>query len=259
MSELVPSKGSLHSESTKGLPKSNSVNRDSHDSPQLGDKKKRPTTKKSGKKTTSTIGDEISYNSSDNGQVARIEDMKGFDEGFRSKFAPYKDIINNLTKIQHVDTDEDIIHISISHDSSVLLIVLVVDDEHCIIKQFCTDKIQIMFHHDLKGEYIKAKEVIQNSDASLFCCPYFDNGTFRLLVFDKDRVHRDFNINQAIKMDTKTRPNDNFQEPMMSACFVENDTIFVNIFHSKDLQMHHFIYSVSDNLIVGGSSKVVMT
>jgi hypothetical protein len=79
---------------------------------------------------------------------------------------------------------------------------------------------------------------------------------FHLLVFDKRKVIRDFNINEAIEIDNKTRPNDNFPDPYINAVFVADDKIFINVFHSKTLMMYHFLYDYHENAIV---SPVIKT
>jgi hypothetical protein len=72
---------------------------------------------------------------------------------------------------------------------------------------------------------------------------------FRLLIFNKRKVIDDFNINEAIGIDDKTRPNDNFPDPFVNACFVAEDKIFINVFHSKNLSMHHFLYNYHEKII----------
>jgi hypothetical protein len=90
----------------------------------------------------------------------KLEDIKSFNEGFRSKFAPYRDIINNLTISQNIETEEDIIYCSVSNDSSTILLVLQEDDENYCVKQYDTDTLKVKFTKQLSGEYIKAKEII---------------------------------------------------------------------------------------------------
>lgn len=84
-----------------------------------------------------------------------------------------------------------------------------------------------------------------------------NNGVFKVLVFDKQQVLLDYNINEAIELDDKTRPNDNFPDPLVNACFVDDgDKIFINCFHSRELTMHHFIFSKVKNAI---DSPIVKT
>lgn len=71
--------------------------------------------------------------SSESDHAVKLEDLKGFEEGFRSKFAPYREIINNLTKRQNIETEQDIIFCDISLDSTRILLVLMEDDENYFV------------------------------------------------------------------------------------------------------------------------------
>ena len=162
-----------------------------------------------------------------------------------------------MTVRQNIETNFDIIFCSISNDSSTILLVLMEDDENYIIQQYRTDNLRMKFQHRLEGVYIKAKEIIQNKQGDLYLCPYLNNGVFKVLVFDKNQVLLDYNINEAIELDDKTRPNDNFPDPLVNACFVDDgDKIFINCFHSRELTMHHFIFSKVKNAI---DSPIVKT
>ena len=101
----------------------------------------------------------------------------------------------------------------------------------------------IVFSHKIEGNYIKASTIIQNKNGNKFCIPYLKDGTFNLLIFNKNDVLDDFNINENLKLDNSTRPNDNFPFPMMDACFIQNEYLFVNIFMNKSRKMITFIYS----------------
>jgi len=90
----------------------------------------------------------------------RLEDTKNFDGSFRLKYAPYRDIINGLTKRQNIPTEEDIIYCTVSHDSSRILLVLQDNDEHYKVSQYDIESLKEKFTYDLEGEYIKAKEIV---------------------------------------------------------------------------------------------------
>jgi hypothetical protein len=40
-------------------------------------------------------------------------------------------------------------------------------------------------------------------------------------------------------------PIDNFPDPFISCCFVDDDIIFVNLFHNRSCKHHHFFFSIS--------------
>ena len=70
-----------------------------------------------------------------------------------------------------------------------------VEDEHYIINQYDSDSLKKTFSKELEGNYIKAKEIAQNKEGSIFVCPYLNDGVFHLLVFDQEKELHDFEIN----------------------------------------------------------------
>ena len=165
------------------------------------------------------------------------------EEGIRQKFKPYKEIIEGLTKMYIKETDHDIISCMMTYDSSRIIVVLKVNDEHYIINQYDSENFKRTFTQDIKGNYIKCKDVVQNNFGILFCAPYLDDGVFRLLVFNRYEVLAQANLNGFLNIDNSTRPNDNFPDPMMGAAFIEYNNIFVNVFYTKSQTMHICKYS----------------
>lgn len=95
----------------------------------------------------------------------------------------------------------------------------------------------------LSGHYIKAKQVVQNNAGNLYMIPYYDNGIFRLTVFNKDKDLDEININEILKIDNTSRPNHGLPDPMMNACFIQNDNIIINVYHTHTSTMWHFSYN----------------
>lgn len=154
-----------------------------------------------------------------------------------------------------LETEADVVSCDMSNDSSRLLVVLKDCDEHFQVKQFCTKKFSCKFSHDLRADYIKAAKVIQDRHGEMYCLPYLCDGNFKLLVFNKWQVITDFNINAELEIDDQTRPNDNFPYPMMDACFIQNQNLFVNVFHNSLHRVYTFRYSILQKRIVNGTIK----
>lgn len=93
-------------------------------------------------------------------------------------------------------------------------------------------------------------KIVQNSSGSIFCVPYLKDGVFHLKIFSATHELSDYCINDAIGLDNQTRPNDNFPHPMMDACFIENNDIFINVFHSRQLKMYNMVYNFSKKRII---------
>ena len=75
------------------------------------------------------MGDETQTPSN---KVLKSNDFKFNDkeEGMKSNFKPYSDIIQNLTRMYTLETGYDIISVTLSHNSEVFIVVLMVSDEH---------------------------------------------------------------------------------------------------------------------------------
>ena len=80
--------------------------------------------------------------------------------GIRQKFLPYRESLYNLTNMFVRETDFiEIKSCFVTNDSSRIICVLQESDEHSIIAQYCTETFNQVFKKDLKGEYIKLREI----------------------------------------------------------------------------------------------------
>ena len=70
--------------------------------------------------------------------------------------------------------------------------------------------------------------------------PYLDTGVFRLMVFDHDVIYSDLHINDILKIDNSTLSINGVHDPIINACFIEDDAIFVNLFHKTSRSHWHF-------------------
>ena len=112
--------------------------------------------------------------------------------------------------------------------------------------------------------YIKLKEVKQNSKGEKFAYTYLDDGRYRLRTFSEDDFEEmaeaekageprdgrlkeqimadELDINKELNLDFNTMPINNFPDPFITCCFVNDYIIFVNLFHNSDLTHYHFFY-----------------
>ena len=128
-------------------------------------------------------------------------------------------------------------------------------DEHYQVVQYNADSFEQTFCFDMKGEYVKANEVCQNSFGKMYCCPYLIDGVFNIVVFNKEQVVCQLNINQAIGLDNHARPNDNFPYPMIDASFIHSNIIFVSLYHNRSQQLYTFQYSFMTKKILRDPSR----
>jgi len=108
--------------------------------------------------------------------------------------------------------------------------------------------------------YIKLKEVEQASNGKKYAIAYNDDGVFFLRTFEKktrttaDIFKDEVNINKLLNINNYTMCNNSFPDPFITCCFVDNDTVFVNLFHNYDMIHYHFIYDTKTKKIVGNAS-----
>lgn len=78
---------------------------------------------------------------------------------------------------------------------------------------------------------------------------YINDGNFRLRTFgetnrsEQEIEENELNVNSVLDINNHTMPIDNFPDPFITCCFVSDDLIFVNLFHSALLTHFHFFFN----------------
>lgn len=106
----------------------------------------------------------------------------------------------------------------------------------------------VCYEIEIKGDYIKAANIIQNFNGQVFCVPFLRDGQFNVVIFNTKRMLKMINLSEHLGINSYIRPNDNMPYPMMDACFVdklkvhdemphfqrfEQEQLFVNMFVPK--------------------------
>lgn len=159
--------------------------------------------------------------------------FKDKDEGISQKFKPYQKIIENLTNSITLKTNYDVINVDWTNDGERFLVVTKKEDEFYEILQICGMNFNTLWQRELEGDYIKVSKVIQNKMSSVFCAPYLKDGEFKVLIFNKETELHDINISQMLGINEYNRPNDNFPYPHMDCCFINDQTIFINLYRTS--------------------------
>ena len=179
-------------------------------------------------------------------------------QGGNSNFQNHADLFNNLTNTQLVKTQYDLVSVIITFDSSRVVTCTKNEDTHSIIKQYdLKDNNKLTFEEHYKGNYIKMKDVEQNSRGDYYCTVYMDDGRFRLRHFGKDSNQNvagcdpeiveqsnvniegnyfDINLNPLLNLNDYTIPVAGFSDPYITACFIDDDRIFANLLHNVELK-----------------------
>lgn len=188
------------------------------------------------------------------------------DEGIKLKFKPYSEIIENLTNSFIVETnnpdgDSDlVIECMLTKDEHSLIVILKNSDELYLIRVLSAASFRQQLEIRLEGEYIKAANIVQNFNGSVFCVPYLKDGEFNVVTFTTRRLLDDVNLSKKLNYSIYIRPNDNLEFPMIDACFVDakniqgenliltgperkrQQKIFINMFITKTCNMASIIY-----------------
>jgi hypothetical protein len=153
-----------------------------------------------------------------------------------------------------VKCDFAIMQVMISYDSSRALVITSKSDRVYYLMQFNLSNYARTFEEKIGGNeecYIKCKEIEQNMAGDKYAVIYLDNGVFKLRTFGKiqrtedEILENELNINLALGINDHTMPIDNFNEPYSNCTFINNDLIFIALFHNKSLVHHHALYSIS--------------
>ena len=152
----------------------------------------------------------------------------------------------------------------ISYDSTRAITVTKNDDTECFVSMYNLKTIEheMTFHERYHGAYIKVKEVEQDSKGHKCCCSYFDDGKFKLRIFEKtNRTQEEIDestldINKLFKINYYTMPINGFMDPYITNCFVGDDRIFCCFFHNYDLKHYHFILDIKTMKIMGPKVEV---
>jgi len=70
-------------------------------------------------------------------------------------------------------------------------------------------------------------------------------------VFNKEKNLTELNVNLEIGLDDTTRPVSALPDPMIETCFLDNNQIFINVFHTKSLCMYHMTYNFLQGKLIG--------
>lgn len=175
-----------------------------------------------------------------------------------ARFKNYTKVFNNLTKSHTVTTMYPIVSCMITYNSQSVVTVTKKNDREYLVKQYDIENYNLTFEERIGGnkdDYIKLKEVEQNSEGNKFAISYMNNGVFKLRTFgqkcrnDAQIERNDFNINEALGLNNFTMPINNFPDPFITCTWIHDDLIFVNLYHNHSITHYHFFFHVSSRKI----------
>lgn len=79
-----------------------------------------------------------------------------------------------------------IVTMIITYDSSRAVTVTKKDDEEYYVKMYDLESYELKFEEKISGNYIKLKEVEQNSAGNFYAIVFIDDGVFKMRTFGKE-------------------------------------------------------------------------
>ena len=95
-----------------------------------------------------------------------------------------------------------------------------------------------------KGTFLRAKDLEQRSDGQVLMLPFNDEGVFWINIFEREGMILKINVNELLGIDDSTRTLFGFADPLINACFIDNEQIFVGLFHNTTLTFWQFIFNI---------------
>jgi hypothetical protein len=150
-----------------------------------------------------------------------------------------------------------------TNDLNVIHVIITYDSKHAVclcinerinrgqIQQYSLLDYSREHQIELQGDHIVMNEIEQSDKGDVLCVPYQDNGHLMTVVFDnKGTKLSSLDLNELIGLDKQSKPIMGFFQPMVTACFVKDDDIYISVFHRKLIKQYNFIYSYKEQQIV---------
>ena len=156
--------------------------------------------------------------------------------------ALFKDLVKRIK----VNTGKLVDEASTARDPelNVVNIIITYDSKHCValtadvrqeltqIQLYSLQTFQEKFHIEIKGTWVVMNDIDQNYAGDTLCVPYSDNGALSVVIFTNDGEElATLNMNEVFEMDEESKPIVGFYQPMLTACFVKDDDLFLHGFH----------------------------
>ena len=158
-----------------------------------------------------------------------------------------------------------IVSVAISFDSKVAITITKASEREFYMKMYSLTTYELKFAEKIGGEsnqYIKCKEITQNEAGNRYCLCFFDNGKFRFRTFirnDNGPIERtaleikksEIDVNKILGINDHTMPIQNFPDPYMCACFINDDLLYVDIHYNPTMTHYHFLWEISKGKVRG--------
>lgn len=146
-----------------------------------------------------------------------------------------------MIKASDVDTPYPICTVIITYDSQRAVTVTKKSEQEYYVHMYDLESYKQVFEEKIggnQGDYIKLKEIEQNSSGKKYALVYFNDGVFYLRTFertersDEEIKVNEFEINKFLEIDNYTMVYPGFPDPSITCTFISDDKLFVNLYHN---------------------------
>lgn len=168
----------------------------------------------------------------------------------------------NLCVTKNVVTKHPLVSMIQTYDGGKAITVSKADEFASYISMYNLDTLEKMFEEKIDSRKeqktcIKVKEVEQNAAGKIYAVVFLDDGLFKMRTFQKNTrtkqeiAANEVNFNKVLGINDYTMANTDFPDPFITCCFIDDDRIFVNLFHNYSLTHYHFIWNCKTRKVTG--------
>lgn len=173
-------------------------------------------------------------------------DSDGSDEDTLKPLKEQKELFDHLTAGRREYTDWDVITVTVVND-----------DQHCLVmendkeQKNCRVRLVDLEHppdydedesevgsvketvKNYQGDYVKMNQIQCSHDGEYYAIAYQDSGRFYVSVLDSELREHDnlIDVSNILELDEESKPIELFDEPGMTAVFLLDDTLFIQVYH----------------------------
>jgi hypothetical protein len=153
-----------------------------------------------------------------------------------------------------------IVSAAIAFDSQAVITVTKASEREYWVKMYSLKTNKQIFGEKFGGgenQYIKMKEIAQNAVGNKYAMVYFDDGKYYLRTFaretrtDEEIAKNEVCFNDLLGINAHTMPVQNFPDPYITTCFINDNLLFVQLYHGPTYTHYHMFWDIEKHTIVG--------
>lgn len=165
-------------------------------------------------------------------------------------------LFQDLAKRMKIDTGAWTADGTRDPELNVVNIVITYDSKHCValtadvrqelaqIQLYSLQTFSEVCHFEIRGTWVVMNDIDQNDAGDTMCVPYSDNGALYIKIFTAGGEElANLDMNAVFGMDQESKPIVGFYQPMLTACFVKDDDLFLQGFHRLTGRHYVVLYS----------------